>query len=153
MEKTEDLMLLQEVFRDDTRRFNDALFLGANHQADELRHAPRQWCGASGAPAKHKSRAARVGLIPDLLRNHSALIRELQHRLQIQRRVMPGGNFILATLSGEDRPDAPDTFALPRPAEIGFAVTVVAVAVKARPAGSFHANRRIHNLHGVLNNG
>src|SRR5262249_6528786 len=146
-------VLLQEMLRHNAGRLNDAFFLGAYHQPYELRHAPRQRRRASRTAAKHKSRAARVRLIPNLLGNHAARIRELQHRVQIQTRIAPRRNLILAALTREDRPDAPDAFALPGAPEISFAVAVVAVAVKAGTIWGFDANRGIHNLNGVLNDG
>src|SRR5215472_11923131 len=74
------LVLFQEVVGDDAGGFNDAFFFGAHDQAQKLGHAPRKRRGASGAATKYKARTCRIGLIPDLLRNHAALIGELQHR-------------------------------------------------------------------------
>src|SRR5215469_15159261 len=82
-------VLLQEMLRHNTRRLNDALFFRTNHQPDEFRHAPGERRGAPCAAAEHKSRLTRVRLIPDLLRNHAALVCELQHRVQIQTWVTP----------------------------------------------------------------
>ncbi len=126
----------QEMIRHNTRRFHNSLFFHANHQPQELRHAPCQRRGAARSPAKHKSRSRRLRLIPHLLRNHSTLVREMQHRRQIRCRIVPRGNFILAALSRKNRPDPTDALPLPRSAKIRFAITVVAVTVKRRPVRS-----------------
>jgi hypothetical protein len=77
-----------EMFRHDCRHFHYAVLFGTNHQPDELRHAPRQRCGAPGSPAETESRESRVGLIPNLLGYHATRIRELLHGQQVWRRIV-----------------------------------------------------------------
>jgi hypothetical protein len=43
------VLALQEAVGDDAGLFHDALFLCANHQPDELRHAPRERGGTTGS--------------------------------------------------------------------------------------------------------
>ena len=68
--------LLQEMVGDDAGHFDDAFFFGADYEAKELRHAPGEWCGATGATAKHKSCTRGLRLVPYLFWNHAALVRK-----------------------------------------------------------------------------
>src|ERR1700739_1289941 len=131
------------MIRDDAGRFHDAFFLGANHQPQELSHAPGQRRCTACAAAKDKAGARRLGLFPHLLRDHAALICEMQHGVQIRRRIVPRRNLILAAFSSENWPEASDSLPLPRSAKISLAVAVVAVAVKRWAVRRFHANSAV----------
>jgi hypothetical protein len=91
--------LLQEVLSDNGRLIDDAFFVDADHEPDELGHAPGQRSRAPRTRAENKMRFCGVGLVPDLFRNHAAGVGEVQHRIEVTGGIAATGDFIFSTLT------------------------------------------------------
>src|SRR5579863_759660 len=147
------VMLLQKMVRHNRGLFDDALFLRADCQPDELGHAPGERGGAAGALAENEMRLGGLGAVPNLLGDHSAGVGEVQHGVEVEGRVAAAGDFVFAPFAGKDWPNSSDSCALPRTAEVCFAIAVVIVAAKAGTVGGFDANGRVDDLDGACNGG
>ena len=122
-------------------------------QLDILRVRPHQRHGRPGKFAQFQAQFGDIGGIPDLLRQHATLRTEAFKSLDIRPHIVAGGQLVVRSLSGQERPCPALPPAQEGPAIVALPVAVMVIASPAWPDGGFHLKHVVDHLERIDHTG